>query len=66
MKEKFAQLMETIKANKGVAIRVVGVVLGAAVGVAVASMVVAAQEGEFMLDESLEPTEDDLLDTESE
>jgi hypothetical protein len=66
MKEKFAQLMETLKANKGVAIRVVGVVLGAAVGVAVASMVVAAQEGELMLDESLEPTEDDLLDTESE
>lgn len=66
MKDKFNQLVETVKANKGVAIRAVGVLLGAAIGVAVASMVIAAQEGEFVLEDSLEQTEDDLLSDESE
>lgn len=66
MKDKLNQLVETVKANKGVAIRAVGVLLGAAIGVAVASMVIAAQESEFVLEDSLEPTEEDLLADESE
>lgn len=44
MKEKLAQLLETLKANKATVIRVAGIAIGAAVGVTVAAIVVNAQE----------------------
>lgn len=64
MKEKLAKLMETLKANKGLVIRVTGVAIGALVGVAVASMVVAAQEAEFESDDML-AIEDEESDDET-
>lgn len=68
LSEQIAKMMETIKANKGVVIRVVGVVLGAAVGVAVSSMVIAAQDAELMGDDlaQLDGDPDDLLEAEVE
>lgn len=53
MNEKLAQLLEKVKANKGTVIRVAGVLTGALIGVAVASMIVAAQEAEFESDDLL-------------
>ena len=54
MNEKLAKLLETLKANKGLVIRVTGVAIGALVGVAVAAIVVNAQENaEFESDEQL-------------
>lgn len=64
MNEKLAQLLETLKANKGIVIRVAGVAIGAAVGVAVASMVLAAQESalesEGLIDLESEDEETDI------
>lgn len=62
MNEKLAQLLEKLKANKGIVIRVTGVAIGALVGVAVASMVVAAQEAEFVSDDMLGIEEEDSDD----
>lgn len=55
MKEKIEQLFATVKANKGPVIRVAGVVLGALVGVTVATILVNAQENAgFETDEPLQ------------
>lgn len=64
MNEKLAQLLEKLKANKGIVIRVTGVAIGALVGVAVASMVVAAQESKFESDDML-AIEDEESDDET-
>jgi enoyl-CoA hydratase/carnithine racemase len=54
MKEKLEQLKAMLKANKATVIRVAGVAIGALVGVAVAAVVVNAQENaEFENDEQL-------------
>ncbi len=44
MKEKLAQVLETLKANKATVIRVAGIAIGAVVGVTVAAIVINAQE----------------------
>lgn len=63
MKEKLAQLLETLKANKGTVIRVTGITIGALVGVAVATIIVNAQENaEFETDEQLLPDEEETVD----
>lgn len=51
MKEKMEELLNVLKANKGTVIRVAGVALGAAIGLTVAAMVVAAQDASFDDDE---------------
>ncbi len=63
MKEKLAQLLETLKANKGTVIRVTGITIGALVGVAVAAIIVNAQENaEFESDEQLLLDEEETVD----
>lgn len=63
MKEKLAQLLETLKANKGTVIRVTGITIGALVGVAVAAVIVNAQENaEFESDEQLLLDEEETVD----
>lgn len=67
MKEKLAQLLETLKANKGTVIRVTGITIGALVGVAVATVIVNAQENaEFESDEQLLLEEDETSVDETE
>ena len=65
MKEQIEQLRELIRTNKGMAIRIAGVVLGSVVGVVVASLVVAAQESEFTQDAGIE-MDPDSEDTETD
>lgn len=60
MKEKIALLLEKLKANKGIVIRVAGVAVGALIGVAVASAIAASQEEGFELTEL--PDVDDTTD----
>lgn len=64
MKEKIALLLEKIKANKGIVIRVAGVAVGALIGVAVASAIVASQEEGFELTElpDVDDTDDDTTE----
>lgn len=67
MKEKMAQLLETLKANKATVIRVAGVAVGALVGVTVAAIVVNAQENaEFESDDQLLLEEDEATLEETE
>ena len=63
MKEKLAQLLATLKANKATVIRVTGITLGALFGVAVAAIVVNAQENaEFENDEQLLLDEEETVE----
>jgi hypothetical protein len=67
MKEKLEQFLATLKANKATVIRVTGVALGALVGVAVAAIVVNAQEGaEFESEDQLLLEEDEATLEETE
>lgn len=64
MNEAFAKLLDKIKANKGTVIRITAVAVGALIGVAVAGIVISAQESEFVSEDML-PLETDELDDES-
>lgn len=67
MKEKLAQLLETLKANKATVIRVAGIAIGAVVGVTVAAIVVNAQENaEFESEDQLLLEEDEATLEETE
>lgn len=63
MKEKLEQLKAMLNANKATVIRVTGIAIGALVGVAVAAIVVNAQENaEFESDEQLLLDEEETVD----
>ena len=67
MKEKLAQLLATLKANKATVIRVTGIAVGALVGVTVAAIVVNAQENaEFESEDQLLLEEDEATLEETE
>lgn len=53
MNESFAKLLDKIKANKGTVIRITAVAVGALIGVAVAGIVISAQESEFVSEDMI-------------
>lgn len=63
MNEKLEQFKAMLKENKATVIRVTGIAIGALIGVAVAAVVVNAQENaEFETDDQLLLEEDESVD----